>query len=341
MDKTVAIKTELNAFCHEIGNNSNLVQGSGGNISFKHNDTLLIKASGTKLGDAKSKNIFVAVALSDLLSKLKKSQHDVTPKIIGHNRLRPSIETSMHAIMKQKVVLHIHQVDALAQLIQASNNLKSLVDASGRLKSLYVKYTNPGVDLANSIKLQLNDHDEINCLLLENHGIVLAADSIEDIRSLLTIFLKAAALNENKVKFLQQYPCDILCDDGELYTAINEKKLHSLALDRSLYKRVINDWAICPDHVVFLGEQANRFSNVKAVQRNLSFKLKPSLLFVENVGVYINQNFTSAQMDQLTCYYDVMVRIPKQDKVRCISKMDIDFLMTWDAEKHRQNLAKQ
>ena len=197
------------------------------------------------------------------------------------------------------------------------------------------------MDLANSIKLQLNDHDEINCLLLENHGIVLAADSIEDIRSLLTIFLKAAALNENKVKFLQQYPCDILCDDGELYTAINEKKLHSLALDRSLYKRVINDWAICPDHVVFLGEQANRFSNVKAVQRNLSFKLKPSLLFVENVGVYINQNFTSAQMDQLTCYYDVMVRIPKQDKVRCISKMDIDFLMTWDAEKHRQNLAKQ
>ena len=69
----MAIKTELNAFCHEIGNNSNLVQGSGGNISFKHNDTLLIKASGTKLGDAKSKNIFVAVALSDLLSKLKRA----------------------------------------------------------------------------------------------------------------------------------------------------------------------------------------------------------------------------------------------------------------------------
>ena len=50
---------EMLSFCSEIGMNRLLVQGAGGNASWKENDTLWIKASGTWLVDAKSHNIFL------------------------------------------------------------------------------------------------------------------------------------------------------------------------------------------------------------------------------------------------------------------------------------------
>ena len=49
----------IKAFCKKIGSNSLLVQGAGGNISWKEDDVLWIKASGMWLIDAVKENIFV------------------------------------------------------------------------------------------------------------------------------------------------------------------------------------------------------------------------------------------------------------------------------------------
>ena len=43
----------------KIGNDLTLVQGAGGNTSFKNEEFLWVKASGTKLSHAKNKDIFV------------------------------------------------------------------------------------------------------------------------------------------------------------------------------------------------------------------------------------------------------------------------------------------
>ena len=52
------MKIELSKFCSEIGKNPLMVQGAGGNASYKSESNIWIKASGTKLKDAKKRNFY-------------------------------------------------------------------------------------------------------------------------------------------------------------------------------------------------------------------------------------------------------------------------------------------
>ena len=49
------IPFDLIEITEKIGKDINLVQGPGGNISYKHNGFMYVKASGTKMSDVKKK----------------------------------------------------------------------------------------------------------------------------------------------------------------------------------------------------------------------------------------------------------------------------------------------
>ena len=65
------MRQEILDFCHRLGKNKLLVQGGGGNVSWKTKSKLWIKASGTNLGSAKYKNIFTAVDLNQIKNAIK------------------------------------------------------------------------------------------------------------------------------------------------------------------------------------------------------------------------------------------------------------------------------
>ena len=92
-----------------VGKNFDLIQGAGGNTSFKEGGFLNIKASGFKLKDSLTKDIFVQINLNKLLKILEAdSESKYTQFLENSTRLRPSIETSMHAILPQKYIFHLH-----------------------------------------------------------------------------------------------------------------------------------------------------------------------------------------------------------------------------------------
>ncbi len=119
---TIAIhvlqRATLSDYCAAIGADPLLVQGAGGNASWKDADTLWVKASGTWLAEARARDIFVPVDLAHLRGAIATGQLDVTPRPLGDSGLRPSIETLLHALMPQPVVLHLHAVELLAQLVR-------------------------------------------------------------------------------------------------------------------------------------------------------------------------------------------------------------------------------
>ena len=55
------LSSEIKYFCQKIGKNKLLVQGGGGNVSWKTNSKLCIKASGTSLEQAKKKKGFYSL----------------------------------------------------------------------------------------------------------------------------------------------------------------------------------------------------------------------------------------------------------------------------------------
>ena len=117
-NKSEILKNSIQEFCSLIGSNRLIVQGAGGNISWKDQDILWIKASGKRLAEAQSKNIFVPVSLISSNKNLTISCFEASPTALEGYTLKPSIETFLHALMPQKIVLHLHPVEILVHLIR-------------------------------------------------------------------------------------------------------------------------------------------------------------------------------------------------------------------------------
>ena len=101
MDNT---KQEILTYCSAIGVDRDFIQGAGGNVSWKEEGVLWVKASGTWLADAESDDIFVPVDLSTYRREINNGNLSVTPPLInGEKSRRASIETLFHAIFPHQV----------------------------------------------------------------------------------------------------------------------------------------------------------------------------------------------------------------------------------------------
>ena len=151
MNKDTELKQILNA-SHEVGDNFYLSQGAGGNISYKKGNSLFIKASGLKLNSAKYKNIFVEVDLLKLINNLENSISDPLDETWNKSKgFRPSIETTMHAIMPHKYIFHLHCLNTIRILVQRDIE-KKLSFSFGNLNYALVRYDMTGVSLTREIQ---------------------------------------------------------------------------------------------------------------------------------------------------------------------------------------------
>ena len=75
------LKASVIEYCSTIGADPLLVQGAGGNVSWKEEDTLWVKASGTWLAEAAGKDIFVPVDLPHLRAAIASGDFSVTPRL--------------------------------------------------------------------------------------------------------------------------------------------------------------------------------------------------------------------------------------------------------------------
>lgn len=144
-------------FSERVGKSRFLIQGAGGNLSVKENGVLWIKASGCWLQDANNRNIFVPVNYENNTSEnLTNSSKDIAKferidMDSVDSELRPSIETSLHALMPHKYVIHTHSVNAIA-LSVSENGKKKLSKVLDGLNWRWVSYAKPGVSLAKEIQ---------------------------------------------------------------------------------------------------------------------------------------------------------------------------------------------
>ena len=112
------MNNEIINFCKSIGFNFDLVQASGGNISWKSRGSLWVKASGKKICDANKNNFFVEIDIKKFKAQLIKKEFYDESISLPNSKLRPSIETFLHLIIEKKFVLHIHALEILAFLVR-------------------------------------------------------------------------------------------------------------------------------------------------------------------------------------------------------------------------------
>ena len=113
---------DLARYSAELGRDPEQVQAAGGNTSLKERGILWVKASGMWLADALARDVFVPVALDPVLEAVAADAADpVTGAVVAERNahgLRPSIETTLHALLPHRVVVHTHSVRTIALAIR-------------------------------------------------------------------------------------------------------------------------------------------------------------------------------------------------------------------------------
>ncbi|MGC2656742.1 MAG: class II aldolase/adducin family protein [Bryobacteraceae bacterium] len=322
-----------------VGQNLDLVQAGGGNTSLKDNGTVWVKASGKWLANALVDDMFLAVPMADILAKL--AAHDERfgeyPTASGV-RLRPSVETTVHGVFPQRVVIHVHSVRAISWGVRQDGEAEIAERLAG-LRWRWIPYVHPGVPLAEYIQRELNPKPDV--LLIQNHGLVVAADDCPAAEALLNevesrLSVEVLAAPEPDLSALAE-----LCGDGP-WTPAENRELHALATN-SQFTWIAARGTMYPDHCVYLGPAAPvlfRGDTIEqAVERyHARHSYVPAYLLVDSKGVITNQ-LSRAGKQLLVCLKRIVERVPVQAEVNYLDDREVGALMNWDAEKYRLSMA--
>ena len=312
-----------------MGSDPLLVQGPGGNSSIKIDGVLWIKASGTLLSQARTEEIFVAVDPVRAKAEID-GEGDGTCRaalLDPECRLRPSIETTFHALLPQPVVCHHHSVQAICHLV-ANEGRRLLDEKLAGLNWVLTPYVRPGIPLTRAIRQALGPR-RADIILLENHGVIVcgnspeeASDSIDELERRLALPQRAAAIPDAKPAAVPGWR---QCPEAD-FLAFDDLAAQQAAA-ASYY----------PDHVVFLGPGMATASLERLAADAGAFG---RAVIVSGAGVYLRDGSGPAQRAMLLCLADVLSRIPAGWRLRGIGADAEAELLGWGAEKHRQKLSR-
>ena len=149
-----------------------------------------IKASGTLLKDALKKNLFVEVDASGIAHAVRSGsvRADQPQEFLRKGDNRPSIETCLHAILPEKFVVHVHCVNTIAGAIRHDAR-DYFAQRLAAFDWAFVPYAKPGAALAAQVLAAAPEPKKI--YVLANHGLLISANTIEEVRHSLASAVKA------------------------------------------------------------------------------------------------------------------------------------------------------
>ncbi len=305
-----------------LGSSTDLTQGAGGNLSCKLKNTLWIKASGTRLKDAEKNEIFIPLNLSRVRKAVIESE-DLRSCYEGsfqNSQLRPSIETSIHCLLPQDYVAHVHSVGAIATSVM-ENAQDLFFDTFPKVKKIFIPYCKPGIQLAKKISQNLNVNklgsDENLLILLGNHGIIAAAKNAETTTRLILDF-------ENNFITQNLTEQTNYNHDSEYVEFFPKSTLNSDEIE------ILLNGALTPDQVVFLGPEP--FVSEGRLSNN------SSALIREDGSVWCKYDLGQDAKEIVSSFVKIAKLIPDSSKVRYLSYANISELLNWEAEKWRKNM---
>ena len=337
-----SLKNDLKELSVFLGSNLDWVQGAGGNTSVKDNGVLWVKASGFWLSDAQKNNIFAPLVRQTVLEKINQGIEDLnsarTPEKQYHS-LRPSIETTMHALMRHRFVVHVHSVNVISYAV-LKDSKKILNEKLDGINWLWVPYVRPGLPLAKILySLNVSDFDVI---ILANHGVVIGGDTKEEVLDILErvetrLFrsMRGEFIDTDKVKL------EGLVETSE-YRLPKHDFCHSLAKD-ALSIEILGKNPLYPDHVIFLGPGTIPVMSYEKFKSRLSVEssnLCYKVVVIKDIGVIVNQSLSENAEEMLHCLTNVLLRLNTRDELQHLTQDEEAELLGWDAEKYRKSIQR-
>ncbi len=326
------------------GSNPDFVIAGGGNTSVKIGDILYIKPSGTSLGTIKADE-FVAMdrekirnALAENYSSNPIKREDQIKQDLLDARIdykpgtfgpRASVETGMHEIINYTFVVHTHPY--LVNGLVCGKNGKKAADKLFGSDYLWIDSSDPGYTLTKLIERKLrayrrrNKGSNPNIILLQNHGVIICADTIEEIKSITNsvinkikdyiekystrrnavfIYKKGKLLSEKETSLILRIASPtlrgLLGSDVRKAVLFDDSPEIQKVLSSKNGRAVVTGGSFTPDHIVYCRakplwidpssyRESVRFFT-QQIQASLGFykrrwKVEPKIVIIEGVGM--------------------------------------------------------
>ena len=364
------------------GRDSRFVIAGGGNTSYKNAEKIWVKASGSSLATITEDDFAVLDrAKLNLMSEKGYSsnptereeevKNDLTDATITKGK-RPSVETSMHNVIDYAYVVHLHPT-AVNGLMCALNAETDLIKLFGE-KALYVEYTDPGYVLFKKVDDKIKAYrakfnEEPNVIWLQNHGIFVAANTIDEIKSIYTEIL--AILDKVAIQLLDVHqefppsggqgasPSDVLPSIRMMLSNESLKTLkvrknelikyysESIENQKDIAKPFTPDAIVyCKSNYIFLNGETSEEILVEATKSIPTFTEKfgyaSKVLLIRGIGlVAVGDN--AKQCDIILDVFEDAMKVAYLSKsfggAHPMTQEQIDFIDNWEVENYRRSVA--
>ncbi len=359
---------------HKYGSDEKYVLAGGGNTSFKNEENLYIKGSGTSLATIAPSG-FVKMdrkALSNIWNKTYPQNKDareaevlkdmMVSRCEGEENKRPSVETLLHNLFKQRFVLHVHP--ALVNGLTCAVNGKSIVEALFD-NAIWIEETEPGYVLAAKCRERITEYEEksgknANLLFLQNHGIFFASDDMEGIDTLVSRVMSAierlvtfspdlSPVDTDKtetVERLKEYIAFAYGNSPCVKFTLN-KDVEKLCASEDAFSVLMQPMS--PDHIVYCKAVPmflECFEKEAIVNQFKEFVkargYAPKIVFVKGIGMFAIGNNDKDASTVTSVWLDA-VKISSYAKnfggVRHMAPDMVDFIVNWEVESYRSKVA--
>ncbi|MDW7690716.1 class II aldolase/adducin family protein [Flammeovirgaceae bacterium SG7u.111] len=370
---------ELVEISRFYGNNLDFTIGGGGNTSYKDQENIYVKASGIALGSI-SVDGFAVLDRSKVRAILGNSYSEESNKreaeikddlmaasIYPEKGLRPSVETNMHEFIDYDFVVHMHPYAVNALLCSKKAKEMSL-EILGE-EALYIEYIDPGYVLSKKVEEELLTYrlrfpQDPKIILLENHGIFVSANSVEEIRKIYddtmarlrshfaqTLPAGKLPIHPDTEKFKQLLP--ELFENHNLVVAHRHEALaaHFYGTAESFAKiafPLIPDQIVyCRAYPIYIGD----FENIGELIEKLHHEINeyredhpydPKILVVKGMGVFgMESSKKSAELalDVFEDWMKISILSENFGGPHFLNKREINFIDTWEVENYRRKVS--
>jgi rhamnose utilization protein RhaD (predicted bifunctional aldolase and dehydrogenase)/NAD(P)-dependent dehydrogenase (short-subunit alcohol dehydrogenase family) len=372
---------ELIEISNFYGNNKEFVIAGGGNTSFKDETTIWVKASGKPLSNLTEDGL---VALNrEKLRKISENTYSDDPSvreeqvkadmflsILGQDKnKRPSVETSLHEIIRQKFVVHLHPT--IVNGLLCSRNAKTLTHKLFGDTVLFVPYTDPGYTLFKKLEADIVAwHERFNSdpkiIFLENHGVFVGADSTEEIRNIYNEIIRKIEEQIPPIADISSLPYNTLL--GKVIPGLrmllsndrpgviryrhnsliarfyqNQQEFHKISLP--LTPDII---VYCKTRYLYVEHSSTPEKILDSVKYQLcnflnEYGYKPKVIIIKDMGVFaISDSYASAEV--CLDIYEDLIKISHYASlcggIKFMTPEQVSFIDQWEVENYRRKVSQ-
>ena len=280
------------------------------------NTTLYVKGSGTQLATIKAEE-FVKMDRARL-NEIMKTEYpaddvkresaylaDVMAAVTDEDKTkRPSVEALLHNLFAYTYVLHVHPT--LINGLTCGKGAKALSEQLLGKDVLWIDICKPGYTLARICFEKMNAYKEetgkdVQVLLLQNHGIFVAADTVEEIGVLFDSVIeklekqvKRTADVSNAVTPEKEQAAEKLSRLlGHRVEVVPAAEADNFVKDKTAAAPLLKPFT--PDHIVYCGPYPLFVENIDEAKSALDAFMaendkEPRLILVQGVGAFIMED---------------------------------------------------